>query len=128
MSVCPGSRLMFSCNAGNSSSLEWNVTGFPPLHYLSSEETGTRSFFRSGSVIHQLPIVTNQTIFNTSRTSSFPLTSDLSVLNISDDIDQIWIECMDSKGTALLMTVILVIGNGGNKIIIVKRWGGGNAV
>ena len=117
--MCPGSQLMLSCNAGNSSLLQWNVTGFPPLQYLNPGERGTR-LFSSGSVsvAHLLPIVTNQTLFNFSITSTFPLTSDLSILNISDEIDLIRIECFDLKGTSLLQTVIHVIGNGGNNKII----------
>lgn len=110
VSVCPGGQLMLSCST-NSSSLQRTVTVFPPS-YLDPREIGIRSFLRIGpEIVHKQPVIVNQTMFHFSKTSSSPLTSVVSVVNVTTDINHTRIECIHAGGRS--ETIIRVIGNDG---------------
>ena len=114
VSVCPGGQLMLSCST-NSSSMQWTVTVFPPS-YLDSRESGTRSFLRLGlEIVHEQPIIANQTVFHFSKTSNSPLTSVVSVVNVTTDINETRIECIHAGGMS--ETIVHVIGSDGMYLI-----------
>ena len=106
--TCPGGQLMLSCST-NFSSLQWTVTVFPPS-CLETRETGIRTIFGT-SPAHERPIIINQTMFYFSKTSSSPLTSVVSVVNVTTDINETRIECVHAGGMS--ETIIHVIGSDG---------------
>ena len=104
--VCPGGHLMLSCCA-NGSSLQWIVNvSISPLH-LEPGETGIRFITRT-SPESEPPIIANQTVFHVSKTSNSPLTSIVSVDNVTSDLNQTRIEC-----SRVSITTIHVVGNDG---------------
>ena len=105
-SVCPGGRLIITCST-NTSFIRWNVT------ILHSGITHTRS--RLVSRIYQsiTPLLVNMNSFNVARNSSYgslPLTSILSIANVSADVNGTKVSCTElGSSTAETNTLVTIV-------------------
>ena len=110
VSVCPGKNLHFICST-NRSFIEWNITILRP-------ESGQKES-RSKLVSDISPVATlivYGTVFNIARNSSLrscPLTSTLSVANVTTDLNGTIVNCTSIEHSTLeknsLLTTIHII-------------------
>ena len=105
-SLCVGGRLVFTCTT-NQSIIRWNVTT------SQSGRIHTRTRLVSPTSQSTIPLLVNMNSFNVTRNSSYgslPLTSVLSIANVSVDLNETKVSCTGvGSSTAEASTLVATV-------------------